>query len=143
VVRAGPHLVCYHIWSCPLGFKLACVLSTGASQKNQTSYIKFSQFYLQISPCPCLFLIFLQVCDSLKLSDSSRFFSSASFGYATVSVAVLKIWCFISSGSTASVWCEVCCSAHCGVVAPYDYWHDLRPFTFLFTLEYFLDCFKD
>jgi hypothetical protein len=26
-----PHLVCYHIWSCPLGFKLACVLSTGAS----------------------------------------------------------------------------------------------------------------
>jgi hypothetical protein len=28
-------------------------------------------------------------------------------------------------------------------VAPYSCWHGLRPFSFLFTLEYFLDCFKD
>jgi hypothetical protein len=39
-------------------------------------------------------------------------------------------------------WCEVCRPAECGVVAPYCPWHDLHPFTFLFALEYFLDCFE-
>jgi hypothetical protein len=39
---------------------------------------------------------------ALSLSDSSRSFSSASFGHAGVSVAVHKLWCFISSGSTVS-----------------------------------------
>jgi hypothetical protein len=41
-----------------------------------------------------------------------------------------------------SEWCEVCRPTDCGVVVPYCPWHDLRLFTFLFTLEYFLDCFK-
>jgi hypothetical protein len=102
MIRVGPHLVCYHIWSCPLGFKLARVLSTWASQKYQISYIEFSQLYLRISPCPCLFLIFLQVCNDLSLSNSSRSFSSASFGHMVVSVAFHKLQCFISSSSTAS-----------------------------------------
>jgi hypothetical protein len=37
---------------------------------------------------------------------------------------------------------KIGCSGHCGVMAPYCFQHDLRPFAFLFTLKYFLDCFK-
>jgi hypothetical protein len=102
MVRVGPRLVYYHIWSCPLGFKLARILSTGASQKYQISYIEFSQFYLWVSPCPCLFQIYLQVCDGLESIRLGKSFSFASFGPTGVSIAVRKLRCFISSCSTAS-----------------------------------------
>jgi hypothetical protein len=49
--------------------------------------------------CSCYFSKFTI---ALSLSDSSRSFSSASFGHGTVSVAVRKHWCFISSGNTTS-----------------------------------------
>jgi hypothetical protein len=39
---------------------------------------------------------------ALSLSDSSRSFSSASLRHTWVSIAVWKLQCFISSGSTAS-----------------------------------------
>jgi hypothetical protein len=39
---------------------------------------------------------------TLSLFDSSRSFSFASFGHTKVSIAVHKLRCFISSGSTAS-----------------------------------------
>jgi hypothetical protein len=46
--------------------------------------------------------IFCKFATALSLSDSSRSFSSASFGHTVVSVAVHKLQCFISSGSTGS-----------------------------------------
>jgi hypothetical protein len=38
---------------------------------------------------------------ALSVSDSSRSFSSTSFGHTVVSLAVDKLQCFISSGNTA------------------------------------------
>jgi hypothetical protein len=39
---------------------------------------------------------------AMSLSDSSRSFSSASFGHGTVSVAIRRLRCFISSGNITS-----------------------------------------
>jgi hypothetical protein len=42
---------------------------------------------------------------TFSLSDSNRSFSSTSFGHGTVSVAIHRLWCFISSGNISSVPC--------------------------------------
>jgi hypothetical protein len=46
---------------------------------------------------------FYKFTTALSLSDSSWSFSSTSFGHGTVSVAVCRLRCFISSGNIASV----------------------------------------
>jgi hypothetical protein len=47
-------------------------------------------------------LYFSKFTTTLSLSDSSRSFSSTSFGHGTIYVAVCRLWCFISFGNIAS-----------------------------------------
>jgi hypothetical protein len=72
-----------------------------ASQKYQVARIKIPQFDHWVSPCSSLFLVFLQVCHDF---ESIRFQQAFFFGFAWahwVTVAVLKLWCFTSSGRIA------------------------------------------
>jgi hypothetical protein len=83
---------------------------------------------------------------ALSLSDSSRSFSSISFGHAMVSVVVHRLRCFISSSKTASapyinqkgenllLYTLWCCGSTLRLAWP-------LPFSFLFSLQYLFDCF--
>jgi hypothetical protein len=66
MICARTRVFYYDIRSDPLGLKLVGALSAGALQKYQVAHVEFLQFDLRVSPCPCLFLVFLQVCNGLE-----------------------------------------------------------------------------
>jgi hypothetical protein len=85
MICVWPRLLYYDIWSSPLGLKLVGAFSARASQKYQISHIEIRQFELQVSPCPCLFLIFLQVCHSFELVRFQQVFD-CHYGEGVISL---------------------------------------------------------
>jgi hypothetical protein len=90
MVCAGPRLVYYPHMVRGLRKSTKFPTSNSRSFTFRSLHVLASSWY------------FCKFATALSLSDSSRSFFSASFGNTVVSVAVHKLWYFISSSSTAS-----------------------------------------